>query len=91
MSEVWIYAFLDDRSMPRAPQPRSARWQGEASWPGAPHPGDTWFHCSEWAGETFDRVSFYGPVDGKTRLEIEVRTTREVLTHLIDEHGFSDG
>lgn len=82
MSEVWIYVFLNDRS-------RHLAWSlGEVNWPGAPHPGDTWFHCGDWAGEEFDRVSFYGPENGKTRLDIEVRTTSEVLAHLIADHGF---
>lgn len=88
MAEVWIYAFLDERS-PGAAQARSARWQGEVNWPGAPRPGDTWFHCGEWAGETVDRSSFSGPDDGRTHLNIELRTTREVLDHLIADHGFS--
>ena len=89
MSEVGIYVLLNDRSDRSAAGPRSVKWVGQVDWPGAPRLGDSWFHCSEWGGETFDRVDFIGPDSTwKTHLDLEVRTTPEVIAHLTAEHGF---
>jgi len=83
MSRVEIFAFVkpDFGSGLRA-----ARWKGDIDWPSAPPVGGTWFHCGDWGGEVFDRVSFCGPPD--ISLHCEVRTDVEVLQHLVAEHGF---
>lgn len=86
---VRIYVFLNDRLDRRTATLRCATWIGRVDWPGAPRPGDSWFHCSEWGGETFDRVGFTGPdSEWKTYLDLEVKTTPDVLAHLVADHGF---
>lgn len=91
MADVSIYAFLDRRHDVLGYEgPRSVVWHGQVDWPGAPRPGDTWFHCGDWTGEDVDRSSFQGPEDGKTRFIMEVRVTPEVLEHLLAEHGFGE-
>jgi hypothetical protein len=69
-----------------------AEWFGDPEWTSSPRAGDIWFHCGEWTGETVDRVNFNGPhPDEKCAIAIEVRTSPEVIQHLIDEHGFNGG
>jgi hypothetical protein len=88
VSRVAIYVFLHK---PSREEPRTAVWSGDVDWPGAPRKDDTWFHCSEWAGETVNRASFYAPAaPGEHAFVLEIRTDVEVLRHLLDEHGFTE-
>lgn len=65
-------------------------WAGDPGWLSLPAEGSTWFHCGEWGGEIVDRVSWNGPGYGGDNPAhcITVRTTQEVIAHLIAEHGF---
>lgn len=86
MALVRIHAFV-------RPDPlrglRVAMWLGQVEWPGAPREGDTWFHCEDWGGETVQRGAFNAPVvPGQPGYDMEVRTTLEVLEHLVAAHGF---
>lgn len=91
MAEVEIYAFLVRKlDVLGHVGPRSVSWRGQVDWPGAPRPGDTWFHCGDWGGEEFERVGFQGPEAGRTHLSLEARVTPEVLAHLLAEHGFEE-
>lgn len=87
MSRIRIYVFA---TKPH-PDLSFAGWTGDVDWPGAPEPGSTWFHCSDWAGETVNRVAFYAPVaDGEPGLTLEVKTDPETIRHLLAEHGFTE-
>jgi len=89
MSRVHIHVW-PQRVGPSSPSRVFAEWVGDVDWPGAPRRNDTWFHCGDWGGESFDRVSFNAPVgpDG-IGMDIEVQTTADVIQHLIEDHGFT--
>ncbi len=76
---------------------RYLTWVGEIDWPSLPPEGSiSWCHCGGWAVETICHVYFNGP-DGlvsedpaKAPITIEVKTSEEVMEHLVNEHGFED-
>jgi hypothetical protein len=79
-----------------------ADWEGEIDWPSVPPAGADWVHCPGWAVETLTKVYYHGPApivveDAKdtywstftTPIGIEVWTSREVILHLVEIHGFT--
>lgn len=86
-SVVRIYAFAEPDLLRGL---RAATWTGSVDWPGAPRRGDTWFHCDDWGGVAFDRLSFQAPRQaGEAGFIVEVRVPVDELAHLVDVHGFS--
>lgn len=69
---------------------RPAMWSGDPGWISVPREGDTWFHCGDWAGETFtSRISWCGPGGSEAAHSIEIENVGvEVVAHLVADHGF---
>jgi hypothetical protein len=85
---VEIYAYAGSPSESSSPR-RVAKWSGDPGWISMPSPGDTWFHCGDWAGETFGpRIAWCGPGDRMAHT-IEVKNLGDdVVRHLVEDHGF---
>jgi hypothetical protein len=76
---------------------RYVRFVGEVGWPSVPPVGATWVHCGDWPGEVVYQVFYCGPGDdgegepGWAPVQVEIRTTDEVVQHLVERHGFTEG
>jgi hypothetical protein len=71
--------------------PRSAFWVGDPGWLTVPRQGDDWAHCSAWCSETVVGIVHYGPGQGPgdPNHRITIRSTEDLIDHLIDDHGFT--
>jgi hypothetical protein len=73
---------------------RYVRWVGEVAWPSVPPVGAIWVHCGGFGGEQVHQVFYCGPGDdgegspGWASVQVEIRTTDEVVQHLVERHGF---
>jgi hypothetical protein len=78
------------------PNGRYVRWVGEVGWPSVPPEGANWVHCGDWEAERVEQVFWCGPGDdnegqpGWAPVQVEVRTTADVVQHLVDAHGFAE-
>lgn len=76
---------------------RHAGWVGEIAWPSVPPEGARWVHCGGFDGETISQVFYCGPGDdherqeGHAPVQVVVRTTDQILDHLVATHGFTPG
>lgn len=70
--------------------PRAVFWLGDPGWLTVPNQGDDWAHCSPWCSETVVRVVHYGPGQDPNDPNhmITIRSTDDLLDHLIADHGF---
>jgi hypothetical protein len=89
-----VQVFIGVGSGPGGDLARYVRWVGEVGWPSVPPEGANWVHCGDWAAEQVGQVFYCGPGDdnegaeGWAPVQVEVRTTDDVVQHLVDAHGF---
>jgi hypothetical protein len=75
---------------------RHVFWGGDVGWPSVPSVGARWVHCGGWPGESVAQVAYCGPGDdgeddpAYIPVQVIVRTTNDVIAHLIERHGFSE-